>query len=128
MTAPRPDSLAEVARRTLGGAVFRMELADFLDEFYLCPTAQALAEEPVILAGSVDRGHRKDVYLGATAEHLGRRFQFGLAPWVYDPRRYLDKPSFAMKTREGRIFLLKDSPAAFKSRNLFVTGNVLSRV
>jgi hypothetical protein len=62
-------------------------------------------------------------------EDFGReRFQLPLAPWVFDPRRRLPEPHFVFQTPEGRIFLLADAPAAFKSRNLFVTGNALDRV
>jgi len=128
MILSRPKSLQEVAGRTADGASFRHELADFLDEFYEHPNAEALREEPPLLAGSHPRGLHRDTYLAAAAEHLARRFQLPLAPWVFDPRRRLPEPHFAFQTPEGRIFLLADSPAAFKSRNLFVTGNALDRV
>lgn len=124
----RPKSLCEVAGRTAAGASFRHELADFLDEFYEHPNAEAFQEEPVRLAGSHPRGLHRDSYLAATAEHLARKFQFPLALWVFDSHRRLPEPHFAFQTPEGRIFLLADSPAAFKSRNLFVPGNALDRV
>jgi len=128
MTATRPKSLVEVAGRVLAGGSFRFELADFLDEFYQSPNAAALAEEPAFLAATCERGPHRDAFLAATAEWLSGKFNLPAGRWILDRRRYLPEPSFAMKTREGRIFLLKDSPGAFKSRNLFVTGNVLERV
>ena len=124
----RPKTLAEVAARTLDGAEFRMELADFLDEFYIEPNSSALAEPPVRLSGKVERGQHRDVYLAAVAEHLGREFQLEVGAWAFADDLFLEKPSFAYASRGGRIFLLRDSPPAFKSRNLFVTANVLTRV
>ncbi|MEM7385479.1 MAG: hypothetical protein AAF514_11090 [Verrucomicrobiota bacterium] len=128
MITTRPKSLAEVARRILEGSEWRYELADFLDEFYANPSSEAVADEPDSLAATGKEGQRRDAFIAATAEHLGRKYQFPLQPWVYQPSRYLDHPSFALSTREGKLFLLKDSPAAFKSRNLFVSGNALERV
>lgn len=128
MISNRPKSLADVARRTLEGSEWRYEFADFLDEFYASPSSGAIASEPESMVSTGPQGKRKDVYIAAAAEHLGRKYQLPLKRWVYHPSRYLDRPSFAFTTREGMLFLLKDSPAAFKSRNLFVSGNALDRV
>ena len=128
MIQSRPKSLAEVARRVLEGNEWRFELADFLDEFYAAPSQAALVESPPLLAGKAARGRKRDAYLAAVAEHLGRRYGFDTGPWPFQKNRILDKPSFGYQTREGRLFLLRDSPPAFKARNLFVTANVLDRV
>ena len=125
---PRPDSLAEVARRVLDQHSFQMELADFLDAFRDSPGSIALQEEPPLLDGQVADGRRLDAFLAATGESLAMKHGLPVWHWMFDPRRSLDVPSFSCRTREGRLFLLKDSPAAFKSRNLFVTGNALERV
>ena len=128
MIEARPKSIAEVASRTLDGNVFNMELADFLDEFYLKPSAESLAQKPVRLQGRLENGHRKDVYLAAVAEHLARQFHLRLSDWVFADDLYLKTPVFAWQSKAGRSYLLRDSPPAFKSRNLFVTPNVLTRV
>jgi len=124
----RTQSLAEVSRRVIAGGTFLMELADFLDEFRVSPGFERIAEEPPFLDGLVKRGRWKDAYLAAAAEHLTGRQRLPRPEWIYNRLRYLDEPAFACRTREGRLFLLKDSPAAFKSRNIFVTGNALDRV
>jgi hypothetical protein len=126
----RPKTLQEVALRVAGGESFRFELADFLDEFQQAvePNADALTEAPPLLAGKVADGSRCDCFLAAVAETLARRNGWRTPDWTFDAERSLDEPSFDFSTREGRLFLLKDSPAAFKSRNLFVTGAVLDRV
>ena len=125
---PRPASLTEVARRVLDGHSFAMELADFLDAFRENPKLEALQEEPPLLDDQVAEGRRLDAFLAATGESLAMKHDLPLSGWMFDPRRSLDRPSFTCRTRAGRLFLLKDSPAAFKSRNLFVTGNALERV
>lgn len=124
----RPKNLATVAKRTMEGSEFRLELADFLDEFYTEPSNAALIDAPLRMAGKVESGHRKDVYLAAVAEHLARQYHCRPGEWIFAEDLYLEKPAFAYQSRSGRIFLLKESPPAFKSRNLFVTANVLSRV
>lgn len=126
----RPKTLHEVASRVAGGESFRFELADFLDEFRQASESavDALAETPPLLAGKVENGSRCDCFLAAMAETLARRNGWQTPDWAFDAERSLAEPHFDFSTREGRLFLLKDSPAAFKSRNLFVTAAVLDRV
>jgi len=116
--------------RAAGGESFRYELADFLDGFQQAaePGADALAEPPPSLVGKIKNGLRCDCFLAAVAETLARRHGWPTPDWAFDEGRSLDEPSFDFSTREGQLFLLKDSPAAFKSRNLFVTASVLDRV
>ncbi len=124
----RPKTLAEVAVRVSRGALFLMELADFLDEFREQPGEAAFAEEPPALGTETPERRWIDAYLAAVAEMLSGQQGWRSPGWVRKPERYLADPSFAGRSREMRLFLLKDSPAAFKSRNLFVTGNALDRV
>lgn len=128
MTQTRPISLAEVARRVSSGERFMMQLADFLDEFRESPNDEAFAEEPALFGENMANGKWRDAFLAAAADHLTSLHRLKKRSWFYQHERYLVDPAFAMKSREGRIFLLKDSPAAFKSRNLFVSSNALERV
>ncbi len=105
-----------------------MMLADFLDGFRESPSDEALAAAPPLLDGSVRNGRWKDAYLAATAEFLAVRHDLARRAWFYEASRSLDEPAFSCSSREGRLFLLKDAPAAFKSRNLFVGANALDRV
>ena len=125
----RPKTLAEVAGLAGQGDSFDRCLANFLDEFYGAPTAAALAEVPVLLAlqhGEI--GHVRDAYLAATAEELARRFDLPLPAWTVDEARKLHRPWFASPLAALRAVLLLESPAGFRSRNLFVSENALSRV
>lgn len=125
---PRPGSLFEVASRVVEGESFTMQLADFLDEFRTDPREEAFVREPVLLGGSDASKQWQDAYLAAVAEHLCRQHGFRAPGWIRQSVRYLKDPRFALQSRAGRLFLLKDSPAAFKSRNLFVSANALERV
>lgn len=125
---PRPKELSEVAARVSRGASFSMELADFLDEFREKPGEDAFSEEPSLLSANLPERRRIDAYLAAVADHLCGQCRFRRPSWLNGAARYLPEPRFACRSRAGRLFLLKDSPAALKSRNLFVSANALERV
>ena len=124
----RPKTLAEVARLTANGDSFDRCLANFLDEFYAAPNAAALAETPPFLALQFgELGRVQDAYLAATAEELARHYALPLLAWAEAPERQLHRPWFASPLAALRAVLLLESPAGFRSRNLFVSENALSR-
>ena len=124
----RPRSLAEVAARAAGGDSFDRCLANFLDGFYADPRGAALDEVPPslgTLAGEL--GRVQDAYLAATAEELARRFNLSSPAWTMAEDRRLRRPWFASSLASLRAVLLLESPPGFRSRNLFVSENALSR-
>jgi hypothetical protein len=124
----RPGTLAEVAALAARGDSFDRCLANFLDEFYSAPSADALAVEPEPLAPRfADLGQVQDAYLAATAEELARQFDLPRPTWIDAEMRRLHRPWFASPLAALRAVLLLESPAAFRSRNLFVSENALSR-
>jgi hypothetical protein len=123
----RPKTLAQVAELALQGDSFGRCLANFLDEFYASPSAGGLEAPPTRLCGVVEDGHIKDAYLGAVAEELARKYQLPHPAWAYAEDRKLHVPWFASHLQSLRAILLLESPAGFRSRNLFVTENALSR-
>jgi hypothetical protein len=123
-----PTTLAEVAARALAGDSFDRCLANFLDEFYAAPSAQALTDEPVLLAPTRgDQGRLEDAYLAATADELSLRYSLPLPRWTIGEDRWLHRPWFASPLASLRAVLIAESPAGFRSRNLFVSENALSR-
>ena len=123
-----PKTLAEVAEMTARGESFDLCLRNFLDAFIAAPTAEALAPEPVRLADtSPELGRVEDAYLAATAEWLAWKFKVQAPRWAFDDTRSLRRPWFASPLASMRALLLLESPAAFRSRNLFVSENALSR-
>ncbi len=125
----RPQTLAEVAQLALGGDSFDRCLACFLDAFYAAPNAQALAATPPLLAPALgERGRVRDAYLAAVAEQLAGGHSFPAPAWTMAESRRLHRPWFASPLAALRAILLLESPAAFRSRNLFVSENALNRV
>ena len=124
----RPKTLAEVAQLTLDGDSFDRCLANFLDEFYAAPDARALVAKPVLLAPIFgEPGRVQDAYLAATAEELARARKFSVPLWTAEATRKLQRPWFASQLAALRTVLLLESPAAFRSRNLFISENALTR-
>jgi hypothetical protein len=124
----RPKTLAEVAQLTMNGDSFDRCLANFLDEFYAAPEAKALAAVPMLLAPDLgEPGHVQDAYLAATAEELARANHFPIPAWTEAEARKLHSPWFASPLAALRTVLLLESPTAFRSRNLFISQNALTR-
>jgi hypothetical protein len=124
-----PATLADVAQIVSGGESFDASLANFLDRFYVCPSAEALSAEPLLLSKCQgDIGHVRDAYLAGTAEELAARFALPVPEWTASCDRALHRPWFASTLGALRAVLLVESPPAFRARNLFVSENALSRV
>jgi hypothetical protein len=110
------------------GESFDRCLANFLDEFYAAPGANALAGSPALLAPVLgEPGRVQDAYLAATAEELARAQNLSIPGWVAAETRRLHRPWFASPLAALRAVLLLESPASFRARNLFVSENALTR-
>ena len=123
-----PKTLAAVSEFAAQGEPFDFCLRNFLDEFYAHPTAVALQAEPQRLVKKNPRyGQIEDAYLAATAEWLAWKFDLTPPAWIFDTSRALRRPWFASPLAALRAVLLIESPAPFRSRNLFVSENALTR-
>lgn len=123
---PRPASLAITAARSDSFKRLGYEFQDFLHEFASDPAAHRLAEAPPLMRDRFPQGDVGDAYLAATAVYLSHQIGASLPQWTFAPERYLHEPWFATPGSSMRACLLLESPAAFRSRNLFVTANALS--
>ena len=124
---PAPTSLAQIAVLASAGGDFSFLLGDFLDGFYRRPTPDALATEPVALADLQADGAVLDAFLAATAHALANAQGWPGPDWAFRENRYLHRPFFPIRAAAFRATLLLESPPPFRSRNLFVTANALSR-
>jgi hypothetical protein len=128
---PPPDerftqTLAGVAERVRDGEDLHFAVRELLDEFALRGRNElrlrALAEEPV----SVDP--HVDAYLGALAEHLARTHELDIPSWALEERRSLDHMWFPGVAPGFRPTALRESPAAFRRRGIFIARGALTRV
>jgi hypothetical protein len=124
----RISSLAQVAECSDTPENFSLAFRDFLDGFYEGPAEDKLRVEPADLRTTLNDGGYANAYLAGTAEYLARCFKLTVPRWSLNPARIADEPRFAMKTHEGRMFLLLESPPEFRARNIFISADALTRV
>jgi len=125
----RPATLAEAIERVIAGEPQDMALPEFLDTFYLAPTAEeqlaTLADRPP------NSGDTKlDALAGAIAEYLARQYVLPQVPaWTFEPERYLDRAWHVSQLDDPamREYLTFASPAEFRSRNIFTEERPLRR-
>ncbi len=122
----RPQTLEEVARAATSLATFHEHLRDFLHAFKAAPGRERVAVEPPALREKFAGGDLADAYLAAVAVELSLDLACARPAWVNEPGRVLPRPWFAAKSDDLRAVLLHESPAGFRERNLFVSGNALS--
>ena len=120
-------TLADVAEIAAKGDRFELAFRTFLDRFRESPGVSALTPEPPRLVGKVNDGDVIDAYLAATADALSAEQSFPLPNWAASVDRRLTRPWFALPWSGMRSILLLESPAPFRSRNLFVSANALCR-
>jgi hypothetical protein len=125
---PHLESIAAIAEQARTTEEFSLHFRDFLDGFYENPRASQLADEPRRLSRILNDEGYADAYLAALAEHLAGQYRFPIPQWCRNPERSLKEPKFAFETPEGRIFLLVESPTAFRARNIFISADGLTRV
>jgi hypothetical protein len=125
--SPRPKTLAEVAAICRDAEMLGYAIPEFLDDFYAEPLEERLAEEPRSLTAILNDEGLADAYLAGIAEHLSRQYEITPPAWAFGPGRVLENPWFAMKSHGGRMCMLIESPPAFRTRNIFVSANALSR-
>jgi hypothetical protein len=120
---PRPQTLAEVADRAESLEHFGRELADWLHTVRTLSSRPALvrsiADAPTRLGERFSEGALADATLAAYADLLAERIRAAPPAWCFEPERISPEPWFAMSTPRARLLALRDSPSAFKRRNLF---------
>ncbi len=126
----RPANLQELAAWSDAYADFGMNLRDFLHEFEAAkkrglPLAPMLESEPPLLAQRFQQGNICDAFLAAMADYLSRENHLQTPLWALQPGRVLDEPWFSEELLSVRLLLLRDTPSAFKDKNIFVFGSAL---
>ena len=119
----RPQSLADVAQRAENLQSFGWEFQDWLHTVRAtrarATLQHALAPEPALLRKRFPEGRVADAWLAAYAEHAATLASLKVPAWALRPNRFLPDPWFSVDAPAERLLALRDSPAAFKNRNLF---------
>jgi hypothetical protein len=126
----RPHTLYEVVNSARNTGEIGLNLAEFLDHVNLLArkTTGRRALHTGIRVEPPPTGHAvQDAYLAAVAAHLARKHRLPLPRWTEKKSRHLDRPWFALNDDWAKAGLLRDSPAAFRERNLFTDENALHR-
>lgn len=122
----RPRTLREVAARSRHLADFGRELQDWQHTLRALRSrpaiAAAIADEPEFLSAHFDGGAAADAWLAAYAEHLAVALKLPVPEWTKNPARVAAQPWFESDTPALRLMALRDSPAAFKRRNLYTAS------
>ena len=127
----RPATLHEVAAESTTYKEFGYNLKDFLHEFALAkqrglPLPPLLEAEPPLLASRFEEGKICDAFTAGTADYLAHVNRIQTPVWALNPNRVLEAPWFSEKLPAVRILLLRDTPSAFKEKNIFVFESALN--
>ena len=125
----RPATLAEAASRLRRGEPIEKALAEFLDAFYSARDSDSanamLIDEPEETGDA-----KSDALLGAVADYLAIQFTGKRPPkWASQPKRILAEPLFTSQSQAPamKAWLVHNSPAEFKSHNIFTESHPLRR-
>jgi hypothetical protein len=127
----RPHSLREVALESATYPDFGANLKDFLHEFAearrrVVPLGPMLCDAPPRLAGRFAEGRICDAFLAGTADYLARSSALNTPEWALSPDLVLEEPWFSEPLLAVRGLLLRDTPSAFKDKNVFVFESAFS--
>ncbi len=127
----RPRTLAEVAAGSRTYQDFGYNLKDFLHAFADeqrngHDLGSMFVQEPIRLAPLFAEGAICDAFLAGTADHLSRVSGIHPPLWALQEDRILQQPWFAEPFPQVRLRLLRDTPSAFKDKNIFVFESALN--
>ena len=98
------------------------EIIRFVDDFRRNPSHDKLKERNDAMNDIAN------AFYAGVVEELAREQNMCAPQWVFQKKYYLPEPVFLGGLKgEYRIFVLLETPLAFKVRNIFVGDNVLDR-
>lgn len=122
----RPQTLAAAAARVTAGVPLRAAAADFLDDLRWARDEADVGDRVAAPPGPVDA--HVDAYLGALAEHVAARHGIAVPDWAGQPDRFLDHFWWPSRFPAFRAQAVRESPAAFPRRGIFIGATTLVRV
>ena len=127
----RPTSMREVAEESATYSDFGANLKDFLHTFHFARQRKEalqplLAARPPRLSEKFVQGKICDAFLAATADYLSRVNGLPTPEWALEDDLVLEEPWFSEEFPAVRMRLLRDTPSAFKDKNIYVFESALS--
>jgi hypothetical protein len=118
--------LRDVAARSRSFTDFGREFQDWLHTLRSLRSrpavAAAIADEPEFLDIHFPESATADAWLAAYAEYLATTLGMRVPAWTAGAPRIAPEPWFESRIPALRLMALRDSPAAFKRRNLYTAG------
>lgn len=108
------------------GADSAIVIGNYLDEFKISNREERLYSVSTKPFDKLKKKH--SAYLAAVVEELCIENKLKIPTWVNKKKYFLKYPIFYTKFESLKAILIKESPIAFRRRNLFVSENILSRV
>ena len=126
----RPVSVAEVAEWSDSYREFGLNLKDFLHTLASAgksprERAALFAAEPRLLVGRFEEGELCDAFLAALADYSCRRCGIPSPTWSLNQSLSLARPWFSPDNLGLRALVLRDTPSAFKDKNIFILPSAL---
>lgn len=128
-TALPAETLATAVQRGVEEGDVWLGLREFLDTFRLVSETQGreavcelFSQEPPTA------GAQWDAFVGALTEHLLQGLAADPPPWSVSADRFLDRWWFPHSRRAFDALAVRDSPAAFRRRGIFICPSMLERL
>lgn len=122
----RAQTAVDSARRVLVGEPWAPVVRELLDALSL---ARDDADLRRLVAGEPDPvDPQVDAYLAAVVEHHCAQRAIAAPVWVLEPSRFLSRWWWPGPTRALDAMCVRDSPAAFRRRGIFIGKTTLHRV
>jgi hypothetical protein len=123
--------MREVAEESATYPDFGANLKDFLHTFHFARQRKEslqplLAARPPRLSEKFAQGKICDAFLAATADYLSRVNGLPTPEWALEDDLVLEEPWFSEEFPAVRMRLLRDTPSAFKDKNIYVFESALS--
>jgi hypothetical protein len=122
-------TIYSVSEKTNKGRNFFLMHNNFLEDFYNAPDSE---KELLIQKSPEDMSDNAFVpFLAATAHKLANDYNLSVPDWVFERRCFVPsaEPYFEAGVRGNlALWFMYTAPAEFKYRNIYVCGDVLTRV
>ncbi|MEQ1664030.1 MAG: hypothetical protein ABL927_01490 [Bdellovibrionales bacterium] len=99
-------------------SALRIEVGNFIDDFRRSKDLSAIKNQKL-------KGHTAALF-AAIAHHLCIELGLKVPNWLRQPKQ-IKEPYFVSDLQNSRLLALRDSPYAFRARNIFVPFNYLNR-